>query len=52
MDGFVEQWLNNYLLRRQDARGKLEAWKKDYNEFRPHSSLGGMPPREYILKNK
>lgn len=42
----------NWFLSLQDAREKLEAWKKDYNDFRPHSSLGGMPPREYILKNK
>lgn len=27
-----------------DARQKVEQWRKFYNELRPHSSLGGMPP--------
>ena len=26
---------------------KLEQWRKNYNEIRPHSALGGMPPSEY-----
>jgi putative transposase len=30
-----------------EARGVLAAWKRDYNESRPHTSLGGMPPSEY-----
>jgi putative transposase len=30
-----------------DARKKLEAWKKDYNEERPHSSIGNLTPVEY-----
>jgi len=25
-----------------DARRKIEAWRRDYNEERPHSSLGYM----------
>lgn len=31
-----------------DARQLLEAWRIDYNEERPHSSLGGKTPSEYI----
>jgi len=27
-----------------DSREKLEAWRKDYNEVRPHSSLGNKSP--------
>jgi putative transposase len=27
-----------------DARSVLAAWQRDYNEVRPHSSLGGRPP--------
>jgi putative transposase len=27
-----------------DARQALQAWRCDYNEVRPHSSLGDMPP--------
>jgi len=37
----------NWFLSLEDARDKIEQWRRDYNEYRPHSSLGGMPPREY-----
>jgi putative transposase len=30
-----------------DARAKLQQWQQDYNEVRPHSSLGYIPPREF-----
>ena len=26
---------------------KIEAWRIDYNEHRPHGSLGDLPPREF-----
>ena len=26
------------------ARAKCEAWRRDYNEFRPHSAIGNKPP--------
>ena len=32
------------------ARQRLHEWKRDYNECRPHSSLGGIPPSEYAAK--
>jgi putative transposase len=31
----------------RDARTELEAWRQDFNEVRPHSSLGYLTPREY-----
>jgi putative transposase len=31
-----------------DAKEKIEIWRKDYNEVRPHSSLGYLTPMEYI----
>ena len=34
----------NWFLSIEDARNKLEVWRRDYNEFRPHSSLGNMTP--------
>jgi putative transposase len=30
-----------------DAQAKLLEWQRDYNEVRPHSSLGDIPPREF-----
>lgn len=33
-----------------DARTKIEVWRQDYNEVRPHSSLDGMSPFEYACK--
>jgi putative transposase len=30
-----------------DARAKIEAWRRDYNESRPHTSLGWKTPNEY-----
>jgi putative transposase len=34
----------------EEARTLAVAWKKDYNEVRPHSSLGGLTPLEYANK--
>lgn len=28
-------------------RAELEAWRRDYNEVRPHSRLGYLTPRDY-----
>jgi putative transposase len=30
-----------------DARQKLETWRRDYNENRPHSSIGDLTPVEF-----
>jgi len=30
-----------------DARTKLEAWRRDYNEHRPHRSIGNLTPIEF-----
>ena len=38
-----------------DARTKLEAWGRDYNENRPHSSIGNLTPIEFanaVRKNE
>jgi putative transposase len=31
----------------EDAKMKIEAWRIDYNQRRPHSSLGHLTPNEY-----
>ena len=36
-----------WFLSLADAREKIEAWRKDYNEQRPHSALGNMSPNEF-----
>lgn len=38
----------NVFVSLADARRKIEAWRVDYNDHRPHSSLGDRPPRELL----
>jgi len=46
---FRDECLNtNWFLSLEDAREKIEAWRQDYNEWRPHSSLDNLTPRQYI----
>ncbi len=43
-----DELLNETLFRSlPHARAVLEAWRRDYNEARPHSKLGWMTPRDY-----
>ncbi len=45
---FREECLNaHWFLSLDDAQGKIEAWRIDYNECRPHTSLGYMTPSEF-----
>jgi len=37
----------NWFLNLADARHKVEAWRRDYNAERPHSSLAYRTPEEY-----
>ena len=37
----------NWFLSLQEARKKLESWRMDYNQTRPHSSLGNRTPEEF-----
>ncbi|MCO4091564.1 MAG: transposase [Sphingorhabdus sp.] len=32
-----------------NAQAKCEAWRRDYNEVRPHSSLGNQTPKEPVF---
>ena len=48
---FRDECLNqHWFLTLDEARRLIEEWRVDYNEFRPHSSLGGMTPEEYSRK--
>ena len=43
-----DELLNETLFRSlAHARAVLEAWRTDYNDHRPHSSLGNLTPREF-----
>ena len=37
----------NQFVSLDDARQKIEAWRRDYNEARPHSSLRNLTPCEF-----
>jgi putative transposase len=33
------------------AAALIEAWRRDYNESRPHSALNNLPPAEYATRS-
>lgn len=58
-NGFVESFngrlrdecLNvNLFFGLAEVRDKLESWRHDYNNFRPHGSLGDLPPAEFAQR--
>ena len=36
-----------WFLSLEDFRAKIEAWRRDYDESRPHTLLGWLTPVEY-----
>jgi transposase InsO family protein len=34
----------NWFMSLDDAREKIETWRRDYNEVRPHSAIGNKVP--------
>ena len=40
----------NWFTSLTDARRKIETWRQDYNQQRPHSSLDYLPPAEFARK--
>ena len=40
----------HWFMSLADAREKLEDWRRDYNEVRPHSALGNLSPREFVKR--
>ncbi len=49
---FREECLNETLLSTlAQARATIHSWKEDYNQHRPHSSIGNMTPAEFALKS-
>jgi putative transposase len=41
----------HWFLSLDDAKEKIESWQRDYNENRPHSSLGNVPPEQFAAQN-
>ena len=35
-----------------EAQGIIEAWRVDYNQRRPHSSLGHLTPNEFVIQRQ
>ena len=50
---FRDECLNeNWFTTLEEARTLIEAWRKEYNENRPHSGLNNLTPMEYIQRLK
>jgi putative transposase len=48
---FREECLNAHWFESlTDAQEKIDAWRWDYNEHRPHRSLKGLTPREFAVE--
>ncbi len=48
---FRDECLNETLFSSlAEARSQITAWKEDYNQNRPHSSLGNLTPSEFAMK--
>jgi putative transposase len=45
---FRDECLNSHwFLSLEVAREKIEAWREEYNEFRPHTSLENLTPIQF-----
>jgi putative transposase len=48
---FRDEILNFYVFNRlSEVRNIVDDWIKEYNEQRPHESLGNLTPEEFALK--
>lgn len=42
----------HWFLRIKDARDIIENWRWDYNRYRPHTSLNGLSPEQFVMNLK
>jgi transposase InsO family protein len=35
-----------------EAKAKIEAWRKEYNKSRPHQALSELTPSEFAVKSR
>ena len=48
---FRDECLNaHWFLSLEDAAEKIETWREEYNEYRPHSSLNDLTPAEFARR--
>lgn len=48
---FRDECLNcHWFTSLEDAKVKIELWRKDYNETRPHRALNNLTPLEFVAK--
>ena len=40
----------HWFLSLEDARTKIEAWRRDYDASGPHSALGHLTPQEFAAR--
>lgn len=46
-----DECLNQHWFQRVDESKQLiEAWRNEYNSYRPHGSLGGLTPEEFLRR--
>ena len=50
---FRDECLNeHWFTSLADARGEIARWRLDYNEVRPHSSIGRIPPAKFAAQHR
>jgi putative transposase len=50
---FRDECLNeHWFLTLQEAQVVIEAWRREYNEERTHSTIGDMTPMEFIQNHQ
>ncbi len=50
-DRFRDECLNvHWFESMEEAKAKVEDWRRDYNEARPHQSLGEQTPVEFATR--
>ena len=50
---FRDECLNEHVFRSLPVAPHLiEAWRADYNQARPHTSLGGLTPNEFATRSR
>jgi hypothetical protein len=42
----------NWFTSLSDARRKIETWRQDYNQQRPHSALDNLPPQNFPVRKR